>query len=229
MSRRDLLKLISFSLLPFESFAGILDAFKKTKPVDLSKYTPQDKLYIVDIKGVPDSVKNSDLKNYRLKVFGDVQQSFEYTYQDILSMDFVEKDIILECVSNAKGDKIGKIKVKGVLLSKILEISKPLKNSKEVVFRSFDGYHTSIEIDYINQYNPVLVYQINADEDGRLFKPLNLDHGYPLRVVCPEKWGYKSAKWIKEIEVVSYDYKGYWEKQGWSDRAIRGKDYFDIK
>jgi DMSO/TMAO reductase YedYZ molybdopterin-dependent catalytic subunit len=78
-----------------------------------------------------------------------------------------------------------------------------------VFFRSFDGYHTSIEIDYINLYNPVLAYQINADEDGRLFKPLNLDHGYPLRVVCPEKWGYKSAKWIKEIEVVSYDYKGY--------------------
>jgi DMSO/TMAO reductase YedYZ molybdopterin-dependent catalytic subunit len=47
--------------------------------------------------------------------------------------------------------------------------------------------------------------------------------------VCPEKWGYKSAKWIKEIEVVSHNYKGYWEKQGWSNRAIRGKDYFDIK
>jgi DMSO/TMAO reductase YedYZ molybdopterin-dependent catalytic subunit len=47
--------------------------------------------------------------------------------------------MILECISNAKGDKIGKIKVKGVLLSKILEKSKPLKNSKEVVFRSFDA------------------------------------------------------------------------------------------
>ena len=81
MNRRDLLKLIGLGLFPTKSFAGILDAFKKTKPLDLNKYTPQDKLYIVDIKGVPDSVKNLDLKSYRLKVFGNVEQSFEYSYQ----------------------------------------------------------------------------------------------------------------------------------------------------
>ena len=115
------------------------------------------------------------------------------------------------------------------MLSKLIEKSKPLKNSKEVIFRSFDGYHTSIEIDYMKKEEPILVYEMNIDENGKVFKILSLDHGFPFRVVCPEKWGYKSAKWVKEIEVVSYDYKGYWEKQGWSDRAIRGKDYFDIK
>lgn len=72
MKRRNFLKFISLSLIfPNISFAGLLDYFKKSKeelPPE-GKYTPEDKLFIVDIKGVPPEVKNLNLKEYKLKVF----------------------------------------------------------------------------------------------------------------------------------------------------------------
>lgn len=232
MKRRELLKILGSSFfLPNLSFAGVLDYFKKSKeklPPE-GKYTPEEKLYIVDIKGVPQEVKNLNIKNYRLKIHGKVSKPLLLSFDEMKSLKSVEKEVILECVSNIRGDKIGKIKVKGVLLEDILKMANPEKNAKEVVFKSFDNYHTSVEIDYIKTYQPILVYSINQDEDGKIMKNLSLDHGFPLRVICPEKWGYKSAKWIKEIEIVDYDYKGYWEKSGWSDRALRRVDYFDVE
>jgi hypothetical protein len=43
--------------------------------------------------------------------------------------------------------------------------------------------------------------------------------GYPAKLVVPEQWGYKWAKWVTNIEVVDHDYKGYWESRGWDDAA----------
>ncbi len=225
MNRRNLIKILTLGLFVDKSFGGILDAFKKYKTVNLDVYTPQDSLFIVDIKGVPSEVKN--LNDYKLKIYGEIKNIMELSINDIKTLPYIKKDIILECVSNTRGDKIGKIKVQGVSLNYILKKAGLKSTAKKVVFRAFDGYHTSIEISYIEKFDPIITYYINVDEGGQVLKELSLDHGYPLRVLCPEKWGYKSVKWLKEIEVVSYNYKGYWEKQGWSDRAIKGVDYFE--
>ncbi len=58
------------------------------------------------------------------------------------------------------------------------------------------------------------------DEFGAYSEPV---HGYPLRLVVPKKYGMKWPKWIEEMEVVDFDYKGYWEKRGWSDYAGRDR------
>jgi DMSO/TMAO reductase YedYZ molybdopterin-dependent catalytic subunit len=50
--------------------------------------------------------------------------------------------------------------------------------------------------------------------------PLPRLHGYPLRVIVPGIFGMKNVKWLSKIELVNYDFKGYWEKEGWSDEAV---------
>ncbi|MCX7739212.1 MAG: molybdopterin-dependent oxidoreductase [Hydrogenothermaceae bacterium] len=228
MKRRDFLGFIALLGLSFNrGFSGVLDAFRKHKSSlpPPGKYTPASQLFIVDIKGVPNAIRT--LKDYTLRVYGKVENPRYFTIQDLKSLPTIRKEVVLECVSNSKGDKIGRILVEGVDLNTILSIVKPLQKARKVVFRSFDDYHTSIEIPYVKELSPILAYGINYDEDGKVIDRLPLDHGYPVRVVCPEKWGYKSVKWIKEIEIVDYDYKGYWEKTGWNDRATRGVDYFD--
>lgn len=231
MKRRAFLAGFLSAVFVNRSFGAFLDAFKRGKSAlpPAGKYTPVDKLFVVDIKGVPEMVKNLKPIDYRLRIYGKIKNPVTLTYEDLKSMPTVKKEVILECVSNSKGDKIGRVLVEGVDLSYLLEKVEALPQAKEVVFRSFDGYHTSIEISYIKEFKPVLAYHINYDEDGKVMDRLTLDHGYPVRVICPEKWGYKSAKWIKDIEIVDYDYKGYWEKTGWNDRALRGVDYFDYK
>ncbi len=51
-------------------------------------------------------------------------------------------------------------------------------------------------------------------------EPLPPQHGFPLRVIVPGIYGMKNVKWLSKIELVNYDFKGYWEKRGWSDEAV---------
>lgn len=231
MKRRVFLAGLLTGLFVDRSFGTFLDVFRKkaSSLPPAGKYTPVDRLFVVDVKGVPEVVKNLKLSEYSLKVYGKVKNPTVLSYDELKNFPSVKKEVILECVSNSKGDKIGKVLVEGVDLNHLLEKVGVLPQSKEVVFRSFDGYHTSVEMSYISEFKPVIAYHINHDEDGKVLRGIPLDHGYPVRVLCPEKWGYKSVKWLKEIEIVDYDYKGYWEKTGWNDRALRGVDYFDYR
>jgi hypothetical protein len=68
-------------------------------------------------------------------------------------------------------------------------------------------------------------YSLSLSEDVFIaFKmngePLPEKHGYPLRAIVPGIYGMKHVKWLSKIELVNYDFKGYWEKRGWSDDAI---------
>jgi hypothetical protein len=47
-----------------------------------------------------------------------------------------------------------------------------------------------------------------------------MKHGYPLRAIVPGIYGMKHVKWLSKIELVNYDFKGYWEKRGWSDDTV---------
>jgi DMSO/TMAO reductase YedYZ molybdopterin-dependent catalytic subunit len=61
----------------------------------------------------------------------------------------------------------------------------------------------------------VLAYEMNG-------QPLTVEHGFPLRLVVPGSYGYKSVKWVEKVEAVSLGsdgYKGYWEKQGYPAQA----------
>ncbi len=234
--RKFLAFILSVVLVPVLSkAASLLDIFraaKKKSPLPPEgKFTPVKSLYIVDIKGVPEEAKKikKNPEKFKLKIYGNVEKTLELSLKELMEMPYDIRDVILECVSNPPGgNQIGRIRVKGVKLSYLLEKAGMKEGSVDVVFRCLDGYHTSVEVKYIKEFEPLVVYAINHDEDGKILKELTLDHGYPVRIICPEKWGYKSAKWVNKIKVVKYDYKGYWESQGWSDRARYKVDYFDL-
>jgi DMSO/TMAO reductase YedYZ molybdopterin-dependent catalytic subunit len=98
----------------------------------------------------------------------------------------------------------------------ILDLVGPEESVQEIVFKCADGYSTSITLEEAMQEGVQLCYRVN----GETLLP---KHGYPLRLVLPEKYGMKWAKWVTEIEFVDYDYKGYWERRGWSDYAGRDR------
>ena len=237
MKRRKVLKGIVLGFLyPYISkAASILDFFKapkKKSPLPPEgKFTPVKELFIVDIKGAPEEAKKlkQNPSKYRLKIYGNVENPLTLSLEELKNMPYDIRDVILECVSNPPGGtQIGRIRVKGVKLSYLLEKAGVKEGSIDVVFKCMDGYHTSVELEYVKKYEPLVVYAINHDEDGKILDELTIDHGYPIRIICPEKWGYKSAKWVNKIKVVKSDYKGYWESQGWSDRARYKVDYFDL-
>jgi DMSO/TMAO reductase YedYZ molybdopterin-dependent catalytic subunit len=82
-----------------------------------------------------------------------------------------------------------------------------------VAFHAADGYSDSIHLSKALDPMTLLVYLING-------QPLPQEHGFPARMIVPGIYGMKHCKWITEIEIVNYDFQGYWQQRGWNDDGI---------
>ena len=165
--------------------------------------TPIEKFNVVSIKGTPEI----DIDKYELKIEGLVGKPLILKCSDLLSYPAKTKIIILRCVEGWSG--VGEWT--GTLLRDILNEAKIMRNARTVVFYSADGYSTSLSIKDLNK-NVLLSYRLNGETLPR-------EHGYPLRLVVEGKYGYKWIKWITHIRIIKGHYKGYWERQGYSNNA----------
>jgi DMSO/TMAO reductase YedYZ molybdopterin-dependent catalytic subunit len=177
------------------------------------KITPNDEFFTVSLT---DPIE-IDIDGYRLEVRGLVGQEGSFVYQDILSMPSTTEKATLRCVTGGTGTAIWK----GVRISEILDLLGVEEGAREVIFRSPDGFSTSLTLEDAMRSDVILAYEMNG-------VPLPEEQGFPLRVVSPGQYGYKWAKWVVEMEVVGYDYKGYWESRGWDDGAYisLGRDWW---
>jgi len=158
-----------------------------------------------------------DMDRWSLKIRGLIENPLELSYSDILDMPQSSVLATLETISNPQGGNlIGNAVWTGVPFDYILEQVVPEEDAQEVVFYCDDGYSTSLTIDEALGEGVILAYKMNG-------KDLTVEHGFPVRMVVPGKYGMKWPKWINFVELVDYDYKGYWEQRGWSDYAGRDR------
>ena len=84
----------------------------------------------------------------------------------------------------------------------------PLPAAHFVLIHCFGDYTTNLSIECLLDDDVILAYRHEN-------KPLHKDHGGPLRLVVPKRYGWKSAKWIKEIELINENKPGFWESRGY--------------
>jgi DMSO/TMAO reductase YedYZ molybdopterin-dependent catalytic subunit len=153
------------------------------------------------------------IDEWRLDIKGEVQSPFSLTYDQLLDLEAVEQLHTLECISNyVGGDLISTALWTGVPLRDLLDRAQVKSSAYDVVFTSVDGYADSISIAKAMEERTVVAYLMNG-------KTVPQDHGYPARMLVPDIYGMKNVKWIRTIEVVNYDFIGFWQQQGWSDGA----------
>jgi DMSO/TMAO reductase YedYZ molybdopterin-dependent catalytic subunit len=153
------------------------------------------------------------IDEWRLDIKGEVQTPFSLTYDQLLDLEAVEQLHTLECISNyVGGDLISTALWTGVPLRDLLDRAQVKSSAYDVVFTSVDGYTDSIPIAKAMEDRTLVAYLMNG-------KTVPQDHGYPARMLVPNIYGMKNVKWIRTIEVVNYDFIGYWQQQGWSDGA----------
>jgi DMSO/TMAO reductase YedYZ molybdopterin-dependent catalytic subunit len=181
-----------------------------TLPGITPRITPNESHYTVDTTLVKPRVLVDD---WRLDIKGLVQSPFSLTYDQLLDLEAVEQMHTLECISNyVGGDLISTALWTGVPLRDLLDRAQVQPGAYDVVFTSVDGYTDSIPIAKAMEDRTLVAYLMNG-------KTVPQDHGYPARMLVPNIYGMKNVKWIRTIEVVNYDFIGYWQQQGWSDSA----------
>jgi len=93
--------------------------------------------------------------------------------------------------------------------------------AKVVILYAYDGYTTSVPVDYLINNDILVAYEIN----GVTLPP---ERGFPFQLVAESKWGYKWIKWITEIELSDdVDYEGFWERRGFSNSGNLDEDLFE--
>ena len=96
----------------------------------------------------------------------------------------------------------------GVALNDLLKIANPLPKAHFALIHCFGDYTTNLSTKCLLDDDVILAYMHDN-------KPLHKDHGGPLRLVVPKRYGWKSAKWIKEIELINDNKPGFWESRGY--------------
>lgn len=176
--------------------------------------TPNDRFYVVS-KNPPGFDPKLDADRWMLEVAGLVGRPLKLGYRQLRALPAVEQLQTLECISNeVGGDLISNAKWKGVRLRDLLEQAGGTgAKAVKVAFRCADGYTEAIPVADALNPTTLLAYEMNGE-------PLPPAHGYPVRLLVPGLFGMKNPKWITRIEVVDYDFQGYWERSGWSDEAV---------
>jgi len=187
----------------FLAFASCTDG-EEIRNYEGKRLDKFDRAYDNSIRG-PQKI---DKEKYRLEVKGLVEEPVSLTYDEVLSLPHVKKVITLHCVEGWDETLL----FEGVRFHDIFEKVRPKEGVKTVVFYAEDGYSSSLPYDFVVKKDLMLAYSIN----GRI---LDERRGFPFQVVAESKLGYKWVKWVTGIELIDTDYKGFWEKRGYSNEA----------
>lgn len=189
-------------------------------PAEVREYEGEDLSSINDF-GRENSIKGPqhvDINDYQLRITGLVESPQSYSYDEVLSLFTNYKKVVtLYCV---EGWDV-KLLWEGVLVDDLLAAAGALPEAKIAIFHAYDGYTTSLFLDYITDNDILMAYKMNE-------VTLPAVRGFPFALVAESKWGYKWIKWIVEIELSDdEDYQGYWESRDYSDTGDLDESFFD--
>jgi DMSO/TMAO reductase YedYZ molybdopterin-dependent catalytic subunit len=167
---------------------------------------------ILDAGGPPDI----DLNTWKLKVFGLVANEIEWNWREFSALPRVRVFADFHCVT--RWSRLGNV-WEGVSIREILaRAGGALPKAAFVLAHGYDdGFTTNIPVtDFLAEDALIAL-----THDG---EPLNLEHGGPARLVIPQLYAWKSAKWLSAIELLHSDQAGFWESNGYHMRGDPWKE-----
>ena len=152
---------------------------------------------------------NIDRKLWRLTIDGLVESPVTLDWQKFEALPQSESVSDIHCVTSwSRYDN----RWRGVLVSDLLALVRPKPEAKFVLFQSYDTYTTNLPLAEFAVPDALLATHWEGE-------PLTVEHGGPLRVVVPQLYFWKSAKWIKRITFAAEDKPGFWEVRGYHNHG----------
>jgi DMSO/TMAO reductase YedYZ molybdopterin-dependent catalytic subunit len=160
---------------------------------------------VLDLGGQPDV----SVARWHIRVDGACRTPLVLRYPELLALEQVEDTSDFHCVTGwSKLD----IAWRGVRFSTIAALAEPHETAAHVMIRAYDRYTTNLPMEEALKDDVLLVHTANG-------APLPVEHGGPVRMITPQLWAWKGAKWIRAIEFMREDRRGFWEVRGYSNTA----------
>jgi len=150
-----------------------------------------------------------DGTSWDLEVSGLVAEPFTLSREELLALPRVTVDADMHCVT---GWTTLDNTWAGVPFRTILERAKPSPEARWVIAHCAYGYTSNLSLQAMDDDDVLLAWQ-NHGED------LSPDHGWPLRLVVPKRYAWKSAKWLTGLELTDTNRRGFWEVRGYHVHA----------
>jgi len=154
-------------------------------------------------------VPDADLATWTLAVTGEVEQPLSLSFDELKALPATEVTTDIHCVTRwSRFDA----QFKGVHWRELAKLCGPKPTANFVIAHAEAGFTSNVPISALEDEHALVVYEA----DGA---PLTADHGWPVRLAIPTKYFWKSAKWLREIELSSIDKPGFWERYGYNNDA----------
>jgi DMSO/TMAO reductase YedYZ molybdopterin-dependent catalytic subunit len=150
-----------------------------------------------------------DLSAWTLRVYGEVENELELTWEQFNELPRASNVQDIHCVTRwSKFDT----RFEGVHWRDVAQLARPKPTARFAIAHAEAGFTSNVPLSYLEADDALLA----THGDG---EPLTEEHGYPLRLVVPGKYFWKSAKWLRGIELASVDRPGFWERYGYNNDA----------
>jgi DMSO/TMAO reductase YedYZ molybdopterin-dependent catalytic subunit len=160
------------------------------------------------------SVPRTDLSTWEFRVWGEVANPFSFSWDEFKQMPRKTVHADIHCVT--RWSRLD-MDFEGVPIQHILERAQLTPNARFVLSHAEQGYTANVPIEVLDD-DDVLLCDI---ADG---EPLTLEHGYPLRLLVPKRYFWKSSKWIRGLQFLPQDQLGFWERYGYNNDADPWKE-----
>ena len=160
------------------------------------------------------SVPRTDLTAWDFRVFGEVENPITLSWDELQALPSEEIEIDIHCVTRwSRFDA----RFRGVHWSELAKLVRPRPSGRYVVAHAEQGFTANVPLRALEDEDALIAYEADGE-------PLTPDHGWPLRLVVPTKYFWKSAKWLRGLELVARDQPGFWERYGYHNEADYWKE-----
>jgi DMSO/TMAO reductase YedYZ molybdopterin-dependent catalytic subunit len=160
------------------------------------------------------TVPETDLATWDFKVWGEVVEPLTLTWDEFAALPATEITIDIHCVTRwSRFDT----SFRGVHWRELAKLVRPKPSARFVVAHAEQGFTSNVPLSFLTDDEALLAYEADGE-------PLTPEHGWPLRLVVPRKYFWKSAKWLRGLELVDRDRPGFWERYGYHNDADYSKE-----
>ena len=160
------------------------------------------------------TVPHTDLATWDFKVFGEVEEPVTLTYDELKQLPATEVTVDIHCVTRwSRFDT----SFRGVHWRELAKLVRPKPSARFVVAHAEQGFTSNVPLSLLQEDESLVAYEADGE-------PLTPEHGWPLRLAVPQRYFWKSAKWLRAIELTAVDRPGFWERYGYHNDADYWKE-----